>query len=86
MVISMYVQKACVSNLWMLDTLGITDHIENVSKETRQAEIKAQFQDTVRIDSEGRYEVSLPWKENHPSLDDNRDVSRKRLEAVTKKL
>ena len=51
-----------------------------------QAEIKTSFQETTKIDNEGRYEVLLPWKENHPSLRDNRDVAEKRLKGVTKRL
>ncbi|XP_018402106.1 PREDICTED: uncharacterized protein LOC108779233 [Cyphomyrmex costatus] len=69
-VMSMLSQEANVSDLWRLDTLGITDPIEK----------------TTRVNEEGRYEVLLPWKENHPPLQDNRDVAEKRLKAVTKKL
>ncbi|XP_011687756.1 PREDICTED: uncharacterized protein LOC105449964 [Wasmannia auropunctata] len=71
MVISMFSQEANVSDLWKLDALGITDPLESVTKEARQ---------------EGRYEVLLPWKENHPPLQDNRDLAEKRLNYVTKKL
>ncbi|XP_011068480.1 PREDICTED: uncharacterized protein LOC105154560 [Acromyrmex echinatior] len=83
---SMFTQEANISDLWRLDVLGITDPIESVTKEARQAEIKTSFQETTKIDNEGRYEVLLPWKENHPSLRDNRDVAEKRLKGVTKRL
>lgn len=43
MVVSMLSHEASVSELWKLDTLGITDPIENISKEARQEEIKALF-------------------------------------------
>ncbi|XP_011060729.1 PREDICTED: uncharacterized protein LOC105149775 [Acromyrmex echinatior] len=79
--------EANISDLWRLDVLGITDPVESVTKEVRQAEIKTSFQETTKIDNEGdRYEVLLPWKENHPSLRDNRDVAEKRLKDVTKRL
>ena len=67
-IMSMFTQEANISDLWRLDVLGITDPIESVTKEARQAEIKTSFQETTKIDNEGRYEVLLPWKENHPAL------------------
>lgn len=85
-VLSMLTQEASVSELWKLDTLGITDPIESLSKEARQAEIKTLFRSTTKRDEEGRYEVLLPWKENHPPLPDNRDIAEKRLKVVTKRL
>ncbi|XP_039308955.1 uncharacterized protein LOC105206992 [Solenopsis invicta] len=86
MVVSMYAQEADISHLWRLDTLGITDPIENVSKEARQAEIKKIFLETTEISKEGRYEVMLPWKESYPPLQDNKEVAEKRLNLMTKKL
>lgn len=43
MIVSMFVQEANVSGLWKLDTLSITDLIENITKKARQAEIKTLF-------------------------------------------
>jgi len=86
MVVSMFSQEASVSDLWKLDTLGITDPIESISKEARQEEIKALLQETTKITEEGRFEVILPWKDNHPPLQDNRDMAKRRLDVVTKKL
>ena len=60
--------------MWRLDVLGITDSIESITKEIHHAEIKISFQETTKIDNEGRYKVLLPWKENHPSL---RDIAEK---------
>lgn len=34
----------------------------------------------------GRYEVNLPWKENHPQLPDNYDLSLRRLTGLWKRL
>jgi len=86
MVVSMFTNEASVTDLWRLDTLGITDPVESISREVRQAEIKLLHQETTKMDEEGRYEVLLPWKENHPALQDNRDIAEKRLKSVTKKL
>lgn len=44
------------------------------------------FQETTKINNDGRYEVLLPWKDDHPPLQDNRDVAEQRLKIVTKKL
>jgi len=86
MIVSMMSENASVSDLWKLDTLGITDPIESKTKEARQAEVKTLFRNTTKINSEKRYEVLLPWKENHPILQDNREVAEKRLKSTTKKL
>lgn len=48
--------------------MGIPDPIETKTKEARQAEVKAWFQDSTKLNEDGRYEVLLPWKENHPLL------------------
>ena len=34
----------------------------------------------------GRYEVSLPWREYHKSLPDNYDLSLRRLQGLLRKL
>ena len=44
------------------------------------------LQETTKITEEGRFEVILPWKDNHPPLQDNRDMAKRRLDVVTKKL
>ena len=33
---------------------------------------------------EGRYEVHLPWKEPHPELTDNYELSQRRLDGLLK--
>jgi len=60
MIVSMMSENASVSDLWKLDTLGITDPIESKTKEARQAEVKTLFRNTTKINSEKRYEVLLP--------------------------
>ncbi|XP_012232191.2 uncharacterized protein [Linepithema humile] len=59
--------------------------LENITREARQVEIKALFQETTEINDEGRYEVLLPWKDNHPPLQDNRNIAERRFN-VTKRL
>lgn len=63
MVVSMFAQEANVADLWKMDTLGITDPIQKKIREAYQEEVKECFRQTIRINEEERYEVSLPWKE-----------------------
>ena len=45
-----------------------------------------EFLKTVSINNEGRYELQLPWAENHAPLADNKSVAIKRLQSTTKRL
>ena len=44
-----------------------------------------QFLSKVRMKN-GRYEVSLPWKENHPALPDNYSLNYSRLASLITRL
>ncbi|XP_073986124.1 uncharacterized protein [Rhodnius prolixus] len=84
---SMYCgNKLDISDLWRLDVLGITDQHANDIKKEVEAETLRHFKETVRRNEEGRYEVSLPWKEGHPLLLSNKDLAERRLTGLTKKL
>ena len=85
-VFSMFTREAKISDLWDLDTLGITDPLVTESKGAHLAKIKEQFQQTIQVNDEGRYEVLLPWKDNHPPLLKNRVIAEKRLQASKLKL
>ena len=45
----------------------------------------AAFQDSLSFKN-GKYEVNLPWREDHPDLPDNYSLSKRRLYSVLKKL
>ncbi|XP_054265924.1 uncharacterized protein LOC128988558 [Macrosteles quadrilineatus] len=85
-VTSMFINDADISELWRLDTIGITDTSESVSKEQKALAVKKHFIKTTTINEEGRYEVSLPWVDCHPPLPSNRELAEKRLSTVVKKL
>ncbi|XP_023316203.1 uncharacterized protein LOC106652657 [Trichogramma pretiosum] len=85
-VFTMFSENAKITDLWDLDVLGIRDPVETLSKEAHQAKVVRQFQETTRLNEEGRYEVHLPWKENHPPLSNNRASVEKRLVRLTSKL
>lgn len=85
-IVSMFAEEAKVIDLWKLDMLGITDPIVKRTKEEHQIQVKENFRQTIKMDSNNRYEVLLPWKEDHLPLADNKDTAERRLKSITKKL
>ena len=65
-----------LKRFWELESLGIP---------TDEAPVYEKFLQQIRFDGR-RYEVSLPWKEHHPSLPDHYELCRKRLEALLRRL
>ena len=63
-------------SFWDLESFGIIDATNAVHDE---------FTTTVQ-QVEGRYEVQLPWREGHPVLHDNHQLSLKRLHGLMKRL
>ena len=61
---------------WEIESLGI---VENESL------VQTQFDDKVRFEN-GRYVVSLPWKETCIALPDNHEISLRRLNNLFKRL
>ncbi|XP_018307562.1 uncharacterized protein [Mycetomoellerius zeteki] len=86
MISAIFSSEASPENMWSLDVLGIEDPIQKLSKEEHHREILIKFQETTKINSAGKYEVILLWKENHPPLYENREVAEKRLENTLKRL
>ncbi|XP_043469952.1 uncharacterized protein LOC122503458 [Leptopilina heterotoma] len=85
-VASLFVREASVSDLWNLDVIGIADPTETKTKREHQEDVRREFQESTTVEGEGRFQVSLPWKVNHPPLPDNFDVAQRRLVPMTKKL
>ncbi|GFT61352.1 DUF1758 domain-containing protein [Nephila pilipes] len=79
----MLTTSACITDLWTLDSLGITDP----SKKKTAVELQARqhFLDTVKIEN-NRFVVSLPWIEDNLPLPDHCELSEKRLHKVVKRL
>ena len=70
--------------LWSLERTG-TD--ENKVLTPEEASATRQFHEKLKFDEEdGRYEVNLPWKPEHPSLKDNYEEAFKRLRSVEQSL
>ena len=60
-----------------LESIGI--HLE------KENSVYQQFEEEIRF-TDGRYEVKLPWKPDHPVLPDNYFLSKKRLQGLLTKL
>ena len=67
---------------WELESLGITSER---SESPDDVEALQRFEET-SIFKDGRYQVELPWRQNHPPLQDNYRIAKKRLESLKRKL
>lgn len=75
-----------ITELWTLDSLGITDPSEKKAKEDLHERAREHFIETVQVDKDNRFVVHLPWLEDHPPLPDNFNLALKRLESTARKL
>lgn len=64
-----------LKSFWELESLGIGD----------DRSVLEDFSDKITFDSH-RYQVSLPWKESHPVLPNNRILSERRLRGLLHRL
>ncbi|KAI5755762.1 hypothetical protein M8J77_019477 [Diaphorina citri] len=85
-VTNLYVKEANITDLWTLDVLGIKDPTENASKLDIERITQEHFLSTVRVNEDNRFEIHLPWLENHPPLGENYLLALKRLQSTVKKL
>ena len=65
-----------MKKFWELESIGVL---------ANEASVHDKFLDTIHK-RDGRYEVSLPWKEHYPLLPDNYEVAVSRLNSVLKRL
>ena len=65
-----------LQSFWDLESLGIMDPDQSVF---------AEFEENIRF-RDGRYEVSLPWKDPHLMLPDNYQLCLKRLHGLLRRL
>ena len=64
-------------SFWELESLGI--------EEVANDPVCDRFASTLQVEN-GRYQVSLPWREYHDDLPDNYSLSRRRLHSLLKRL
>ncbi|XP_020909539.1 uncharacterized protein LOC110247453 [Exaiptasia diaphana] len=67
--------------LCRLDVLGLQD-----TPSGDQQAVYAEFKDQLKRDPKGWYETGLPWKGDHPPLQNNKAGSLRRLETLVNKL
>lgn len=71
------------TKLWELDVLGIESSGTDVTSEDETT--REHFLNSVKVDEEGRYEVTLPWRVGHPVLKSHRGMAEARLRSITAK-
>ena len=70
-----YSNQDTEDNFWNLETIGVKENeLSNYEK----------YKNLITINSEGRYETKLPFKENHELLNDNYELCKRRLLNYTK--
>ncbi|XP_072403151.1 uncharacterized protein [Diabrotica undecimpunctata] len=84
--LSLFVNNAPIANLWELDVLGINDPMERKTRDETALAAKKLFLETISVDTDGRYEVRLPWLEGHPALPSNYHLAKSRLDNTVKKI
>ncbi|XP_042899647.1 uncharacterized protein [Parasteatoda tepidariorum] len=84
--LSLLLTEASVNQLWSLDVLGITDPSAKKVQAELQRATQEYFLETIRLDVENRFVVSMPWLEDHPPLPTNYDLAYKRLNSTVNRL
>ena len=69
-------QKILLEEFWKLETLGIREPVQ----ENEDDKALQKFNETIHFE-DGRYQETLPWKEESPSLPSNYDLARGRLRS-----
>jgi len=86
MITTIFVQEANLCDLWRLDAISITDSIEKADKAERDEQTQKFLIETAKLNVDGRYEIRLPWTENHKLVSSNYDIARNRFERCLDKL
>ena len=74
-----------LQRFWDLESIGIRPAESSISTTHAEDVILKKFNETLTY-NDGRYEVSLPWKEDHVALKDNYQQAERRLRNLEKKL
>ncbi|UYV61846.1 hypothetical protein LAZ67_1006840 [Cordylochernes scorpioides] len=85
-VISMHSRNMSVDYLWDLETIGIKDPRENLTKLEEDKIVHQHFLNTVHQLKNGRFCVGLPWLGNQEGIPSNRHIAERRLFNTTRKL
>ncbi|GBN49335.1 hypothetical protein AVEN_130029-1, partial [Araneus ventricosus] len=75
-VLALYVNNASLRELWDVESLGIREPIENVSKRKAFDEQLKEFHEKLTVLPDDRYDVELPWKlDTSAILPDNKELA-----------
>lgn len=85
-VTSLLLKDAKISDLWSLDVLGITDPMECKLRTEIDRATEEHFRSTVQLNKDNRFEIRLPFTNDHPPLSSNYSVAKLRLQSTVKKL
>ena len=79
------VKEATMSlkHFWDLESIGIVD--KGQTKSMEEIDATALFKEGLSYDGQ-RYQVSIPWKRNHPELKDNYHQAVQRLKSIENSL
>ncbi|GFX53442.1 DUF1758 domain-containing protein [Trichonephila clavipes] len=83
--LSMYVRNFKLTDLWSLESLGISNPTLEESKQNSYEDALNDFQQKLTILHNGRYELQLPWKHDPVNLPDNKGLTWARHEKVIKR-
>jgi hypothetical protein len=75
-----------IQDMWKLETIGIQDQAEQISREDFDSEVKKRLQQNSTRELDGRYVVRLPWIDESIRIPSNEGVAEKRLIRATEKL
>ncbi|KAL9985156.1 hypothetical protein ACROYT_G007526 [Oculina patagonica] len=74
-----------LQKFWDLESIGVRPAESSISTTHAEDVVLKKFKETLTY-NDGRYEVSLPWKEDRVSLKDNYQQAERRLYNLEKKL
>ncbi|KAL9982837.1 hypothetical protein ACROYT_G004946 [Oculina patagonica] len=73
-----------LKRFWELEAIGITETVNTTMSQEEEYAV-ADLNDGLNFDGRN-YEVRLPWKKDHPKLENNYAQAVKRLESIERKL
>ncbi|UYV70397.1 hypothetical protein LAZ67_7002906 [Cordylochernes scorpioides] len=79
MVITLLATQQRVTSLWELETIGIQDPTEVISEKEKNVLLQEKFHEKICQGHDGRYPVSLPWKEGIGTIPNNLEIAEKVL-------
>ncbi|UYV60243.1 hypothetical protein LAZ67_1000533, partial [Cordylochernes scorpioides] len=85
MVITLLTTQQRVASLWELETIGIRDPTEVISVKEKNVLMQEKFREKICRGHDGRYLVSLPWKEGIGTIPNNLEIAEKVLIRSTQR-